>query len=558
MRNRIETHWPIIVALITLWVTMTMLISSSLQQTGGHLIYVLDDAYIHMAMAKNIVQHGVYGVTQYEFSSSSSSPVWTLLLASFYVVFGTREWIPFVLNVLFASTILVAIYLIFRHASMSTVLSFITLLAIAFFTPFPALIFCGMEHLLHILLTIVCVWYLAKITAKSDSKESTSRFTLLCVLFAGMVMTRFESYSLLFAGCLLLLVRKKWKHSLVLALAGILPLLLYQYISVSKGWFWLPNSILIRADASQGEVFNSQQAVVISSIFSGLGNFIYTPHVSVMIVTSFALLVVGWVWSKSFWTTGNVSIVLFVLAALAHLQLGKIGHFFRYEAYLVALGLFVIAYAISEIICSEIPWKQRLRIGTVICVILLYFSVQGLSPLIGRSIYSIKIIPLACRNIYEQQYQMGLFLRYFYPESSVAVNDIGAVSFLGDVHVLDLVGLASADVLKLKTEGSYTTQQIYQLSRNKDIAIAIIYDTWFQLENLQGVPSEWIKVGEWKINDNVICGGDVVSFYAVKVSEEERLMHNLRLFSKVLPMSVGQFGRYTDLNGSSNAVSEPF
>ncbi|MGA3287240.1 MAG: hypothetical protein ABSD46_07430 [Bacteroidota bacterium] len=553
MRDRIEAHWPILVALITLWVTMTMLTLSSLQQTRGHLIYALDDAYIHMAMAKNIAQHGVYGVTKYEFSSSSSSPVWTLLLASFYVVFGIREWIPFVLNMLFASTILVAIYLILQHASLNTVLSFITLLAVAFFTPFPAMIFCGLEHLLHILLTIVCVWYLTKIIVKSDSKESNSHFTMLCVLFAGIVMTRFESYSLLFAGCLLLLVRKKWKRSLVLALAGILPLLLYQYISVSKGWFWLPNSILIRADASQGEVFNSQQAVVINLIFSGLsgfisdglGNFNYTPHISVLIITSCALLVVGWVWSKSLWTTGNVSIVLFVLAALAHLQFGKIGYFYRYEAYLVTLGLFVIAYAFSEIIRSEIPWKQRFRIGIVISVIMLYFSVQGLRPLIGRSRNSFKQIPSACRNIYEQQYQMGLFLRYFYPESTVAVNDIGAVSFLGDVHMLDLVGLASADVLKLKKEGRYTTEQIFQLSKMKDVDLAIVYDPWFQAENLQGVPPEWIKVGEWAIEHNVICGGDIVSFYAVKASEKERLVDNLRSFSSLLPKSVGQYGLYT-------------
>jgi hypothetical protein len=169
-----------------------------------------------------------------------------------------------------------------------------------------------------------------------------------------------------------------------------------------------------------------------------------------------------------------------------------------------------------------------------------------------RSIKSFYRIPLACRNIYEQQYQMGLFLQRFYPKSAVAVNDIGAVSFLGDVHILDLVGLANADVLQLKMEGSYTTQQIYQLSRTKDVTIAIVYEPWFRLENLQGVPSEWKKVGVWKINDNIVCGCDVVSFYAVKTSEQEHLTHNLHLFSSMLPKSVEQSGLYMDMNGSSN------
>jgi hypothetical protein len=366
-------------------------------------------------------------------------------------------------------------------------------------------------------------------------------------------MTRFESYSFVFVGCMLFLIRKKWKYSLVLALAGILPLVLYQYISVSHGWFWLPNSILIRANAYQGEIFNSQQAVIIDTIISrGFHNFNYAPHVRTLIVTSCALLAVGWIRSRSLWTIGHVSTILFVCMALAHLQFGKIGHFFRYEAYLISLGLFIIAYDFSEIIRSETLGKQRLRMYIVLSVIMIYFSVQGLPPLILRSIKSFYRIPLACRNIYEQQYQMGLFLQRFYPKSAVAVNDIGAVSFLGDVHILDLVGLANADVLQLKMEGSYTTQQIYQLSRTKDVTIAIVYEPWFRLENLQGVPSEWKKVGVWKINDNIVCGCDVVSFYAVKTSEQEHLMHNLHLFSSMLPKSVEQSGLYMDMNGSSN------
>jgi len=187
-------------------------------------------------------------------------------------------------------------------------------------------------------------------------------------------------------------------------------------------------------------------------------------------------------------------------------------------------------------------------------IILLYL---GILPLQNRCKVSNVLIPWACRNIYEQQYQMGLFLKNFYPEASIAANDIGAVSFLGDVHLLDLVGLASIDVLKSKTEGSYTTQQINQLSKRRDVALAIVYDTWFRLEDLEGVPSEWIKVGDWKISDNVVCGGNVVSFYAVKASEKERLIYNLRLFSYMLPPTVGQFGLYTMINDSSPVVSEP-
>jgi len=42
-------------------------------KSGCRLVYPLDDTYIHLAMARNLVHHGVWGVTPYEFSSTSSS-----------------------------------------------------------------------------------------------------------------------------------------------------------------------------------------------------------------------------------------------------------------------------------------------------------------------------------------------------------------------------------------------------------------------------------------------------------------------------------------------------
>jgi len=98
-------HWPVLAAIIILWCTVLLLLILSVRQNQGHLVYALDDPYIHMAIAKNFAQHGVWGVTRYEFSSSSSSLLWTVLLSAIYLIFGTNEIAPLVLNVIVATLV---------------------------------------------------------------------------------------------------------------------------------------------------------------------------------------------------------------------------------------------------------------------------------------------------------------------------------------------------------------------------------------------------------------------------------------------------------------------
>src|SRR5579863_5573742 len=91
LRDAARAHWPLILALIALWVTVGRLYVLCVRADNGHFVYVVDDPYIHMAIAKNLAAHGVWGVTPYQFSSSSSSIIWPLLLSSIYRLFGPHE-----------------------------------------------------------------------------------------------------------------------------------------------------------------------------------------------------------------------------------------------------------------------------------------------------------------------------------------------------------------------------------------------------------------------------------------------------------------------------------
>ncbi len=66
---------------------------------NGEFCYALDDSFIMMALAKNLAFHGVWGLTPYEFSSTASSPLFTIILALFFKVFGKNIFMPLIINV---------------------------------------------------------------------------------------------------------------------------------------------------------------------------------------------------------------------------------------------------------------------------------------------------------------------------------------------------------------------------------------------------------------------------------------------------------------------------
>ncbi len=133
----------------------------------------------------------------------------------------------------------------------------------------------------------------------------------------------------------------------------------------------------------------------------------------------------------------------------------------------------------------------------------------------------------------------------YYQDAAVAANDIGAINYLADIRCLDLWGIGNADIDLKKRNGFYNREQIESVTRSKNIRIAILYDSWFSRHGVSILPSQWIHVGEWKISKNFVCGDEIVTFYAVNLTEAANLQVNLNAFSSSLPKTVCQIGEYT-------------
>jgi hypothetical protein len=535
--------WPLFAALCLLYGIIGTLFLIIMRKTGGHLVYTLDDPYIHMAIAKNFSENLVWGVTRYGFNSASSSPIWTLLLAASYRLFGVNNAAPLVLNVFFATTTVCAAFSILKRipARRPTYI-FAALAGFILMTEIPSLIFSGMETILQIFLVLLFTHHSAKLI--SADRESPGRLcqTSLLVLAPLLTMARYEDLAVVFIVCILLMLYGRLALSALVLLSGLAPIVIYGVVSASHSGYWLPNSLILKALRPDLTSVSG-----IAYFFTHFYNKVLSsPEMLLLLVILLMLYIVDF--TKSTTSYKKIFLVISLAACLIQAMFSAIGsagsnlYSYRYEAYVVALGLLSVMNYIPEYLQDKAPSFTIRTLPKYLAVFMLAsFPVFSLS----HNCWYMTYTPLAASNIYQQQYQMGLFLRQFYQGKTVVLNDIGAANYLADIKCVDLVGLCSDEIMREKVKNMVrqdgyvmlsrlTQEQIARLARRADIAI--LYAGWFP----GTLPPQWEKVGEWEIRENVTCDQNVVSFYVINPSEKDRLIDNLRLFSTILPKDVTQ------------------
>ena len=491
----------------------------ALHATHGHFVYALDDTYIHMAIAKNLSAHGVFGVTSHEFTSSSSSIVWPFLLAAIFKVVGPVVVAPFIAQIVIGIALLWLCWGMLRKAGVtSNVYAVCVLSGLVVALPMPAMTFVAMEHLLHALATVLFA------AVALDNLHGT-RAGLLPVLITAAAVTsvRYEGIFLVAVVGLLFLLEKRFFDALAIAAAGALPIVIFGLYSLSSGGFFLPNSLLLK-----------RQAIGIGTLLRLRQVASDCPEVFVLAIAALLLLAFG----TNVHRESRGLLKVFLLTALLHQMLAAYGWFYRYEAYLVALGLIAVAIAGWES-RGALPLRRAWALATLVTLAM---------PLIMRGYNSIVATPLATKDIYRQQIQMAEFFHAYYPTGHIALNDIGAITFFGDPYCTDIEGLGNTEITRARISGHSIGNLRYILRENdaaqavlqkNNVEVAAVYDDWFGFQ--QAAPPGWIRVGVWAVPDKTILGGSVVSFYGVGLENAQRLRDNLEGFHAKLPQETAKF-----------------
>ncbi|AZA79032.1 hypothetical protein EG347_16690 [Chryseobacterium sp. G0186] len=501
-----------------------MYILMMLSTTENNFTYILDDAYIHLALAKNFALHGVWGVTKYAFSSSSSSPIFTFILSILISIFGNHAIIPLIFNITAACLLIVVLNKYYSHYFNQSKHIVIACLFTLFFAVLPVQVVSGMEHVLQVLLIAANVYCFQKWMKDNFKKSLYAYWFYFIILLLGLI--RFESMFYFVSLAFVFLLIKKFKSAVLVLIIGFIPILFFGCFNYPRSGYFFPNSVVVKGtllDLS-GNVFTQALKIILRKLilnitFYKIGAFplliglvfIYRDYKSKL---SFQNIVLK-----------NFMFLVWGLVLILHCLFGEVKSIFRYEAYLlVAFAMILIPRLISFFTRPLLTFKREKIIGM--------FVLANMVLLIYKFGYGHTLITNGSGNIYEQQVESARFLHTYYNDSKVVANDIGAITYFTDIHLLDFMGLGSMEMVEFKIKKVFFDDEVESFltkyTRNNNYQIAIAYEEW--LDN--HTPKNWKKVAVLKISGrNVVLGEDHLYIYSINPKIHNILKEQVKNFN---------------------------
>ncbi len=173
----------------------------------------------------------------------------------------------------------------------------------------------------------------------------------------------------------------------------------------------------------------------------------------------------------------------------------------RYSIQLLPLAIVV---AVASLVALSFPGRAQgegwlLRIGMAL---LLAASLSSLSP--GATRYA-----WAVQNIDAMQVNLGRWVRANTPpESRLALNDVGAIAYLGRREVIDVMGLVTPAIIPYRRDGE--TGVLRYLERACPDYL-IVFPAWFP--TLSARADRFTPVHRVRLEHNTVAGADEMVVY---------------------------------------------
>ena len=468
--------------------------------TGGQGGVPLDDAWIHFQFARNLARGDGFAFNPGEPTAGSTAPLWTLLLAGLYAL-GAR--FPLGGQVLSAASYLFALgctYALTKALTRRRGAAWVAAAVTALNGRFVWAGLSALETPLFAALTLLAVI--------SYLGHRGGRYRLrTAVLFALAALTRPEGV-LLFALSLadsLLRPREPRRDRSVRGLVsratrllpavGVFAALVLPYVvfSLRSSGQPLPNTFSAKA------TFNFRpdlDFLGLAAIYLILDNPLLVPFLALGFdaLLSRAPLLIAW-------SFGLPPVYAFLHATL-----------YQHGRYLIPLIPFNAVIGIAGLLQARRlalrqgwRWPVSRAWGRMVPAILVLgataWRLPTMAGLYGRNV----------QNINHMQVAIGRWVAEHTPEDvRLALNDIGAITYLSERHIVDLAGLVTPEVTQI-LRAEDRTARLIALMADRGVDYVIIFPDWFP--GLAARTDLLEPVHRVTLQDRTITGGTTMVVY---------------------------------------------
>lgn len=502
-------------------------LAMTLWANQGHFVYTLDaGTYSHLALAEQIRQGG-YGFNPGEFAAPSSNILYPYLVALLCAL-GLGQFAPFLLCVV--STLALGPVVTCLAAECRLRLDEVDTLWLAALTValtlalnLVGLAFTGLEHSLHILLTVTCLLGLMRFLRRGQ----TDWWWLVSIIVLPLI--RYEALAALLADVLLLLLFRKVRYALFVAAASLSLVGAFGLYLHAHGLSYLPDSVLFRSQLASNSL--ELQNVGIGGLLHTLA-LTFKNNVISFGATHILFMLVVICWSLSTWhgwSRSNQradwmkpSVVLFcVIVSAAQLAAGSLqSHSSRYEAYVLALEVCTILICYQERLAAFFQHASA-RLRSAACLALLILGA-------GYAIHTIDIVR-STQVVYEGPYQIRRFVLDYYKQP-IASTHPGVINYRNPYYVLDLSGQISKTA-RLAITSRADAQWMDALMREHGVGLALLHG-----DDELSAPPQWLPIGKLETRHaSIFREPSVATFFAINPGDKEKIGAQLKDFIPTLP-----------------------
>lgn len=443
------------------------------------LSFPLDDPWIHLTFAKNIVEFFSFSYYKNEIvTAGSTSPLYVFIAAIGFLITSNEMILSYVLGAMFFALSSVFFYkLTLREFSNEIFLSLLVCFVFIFDYWMNFIAVSGMETTLFIMFLILGA-YLYK------SRKAVP----LGIVLGLLIWTRPDG--LAFIAALILdqiyirwIVKEKdkpFQFSLreILTVSGIFLIFVLAYFGMN---LYLSGTLLSNTYSAK-IALNTETDTRIKFLTFHIGNFFTEEHYK-FLLPGFLISAAILFYDMSKRKYNNVSVyVLFVLLFIL-MYLIKLPMFSRFGRYFMPMIPFFILSSMygyySAIKFTRDIFKDPVFQKVINAVVFMAISVYSYYTFQSYADY----YAYHCKYIYERQVKTAYWFRDHTVDSDViAAHDIGAIGFYARKKIVDIAGLINPELVEDSHKENYN-EIIMDYFRQKGVTYTAFYREWFLIMN---------------------------------------------------------------------------